>query len=205
MDDVGDLFNELYYICKDKYNEEKDGLTTKDRKKINYTKLRLINDYQYQSKEEQEQTSKKFNKREPPKKPTKTDVKELNELIIKKETGINRELFKKYFNFQMPTAMLKALYNLNDRKKNNQLVNIIISGLSNLENEIEKMSEDEIKIEKPYEIVDIVEEILKFNRQNQEGQGLKILPPNQMLSRLPISLAQLKAGNNSEKLNNEIR
>ena len=38
-----------------------------------------------------------------------------------------------------------------------------------------------------------------------EGKGLKILTPNQMLSRLPISLAQLNAGNNSEKLKNEIR
>ena len=37
------------------------------------------------------------------------------------------------------------------------------------------------------------------------GEGLNILTPNQMLSRLPISLAQLKAGNNSEKLKNEIR
>ena len=38
-----------------------------------------------------------------------------------------------------------------------------------------------------------------------EGQGLKILTPSQMISRLPISLAQLKAGNNSEKLKNEIK
>ena len=38
-----------------------------------------------------------------------------------------------------------------------------------------------------------------------QGKGLKILTPNQMLSRLPITLAQLKAGNNSEKLKNEIR
>ena len=37
------------------------------------------------------------------------------------------------------------------------------------------------------------------------GEGLKILTPNQMLSRLSITLAQLKAGNNSEKLKNEIR
>ena len=44
-----------------------------------------------------------------------------------------------------------------------------------------------------------------MRRQNQEGQGLKILTPQQMLSRLPISFAQLKAGNNSEKLKNEIR
>ena len=42
-------------------------------------------------------------------------------------------------------------------------------------------------------------------RRNQQGKGLKMLTPNQMLSRLPISLAQLKAGNNSEKLKNGIR
>ena len=41
--------------------------------------------------------------------------------------------------------------------------------------------------------------ILEVNRQQQE-QGLKILTPNQMLSRLPILLDQLKAENNSEKL-----
>ena len=39
----------------------------------------------------------------------------------------------------------------------------------------------------------------------QRGQGLKILTPSQLLNRLPITLAQLKAGNNSEKLKNEIR
>ena len=38
-----------------------------------------------------------------------------------------------------------------------------------------------------------------------EGKGLKILTPNQMLSRLQISLAHLKAGNNSEKLEHKIR
>ena len=42
-------------------------------------------------------------------------------------------------------------------------------------------------------------------RRNQRGQRLKILTLNQMLCRLPISLPQLKAGNNSEKLENEIR
>ena len=39
----------------------------------------------------------------------------------------------------------------------------------------------------------------------QEAKGLKIFTPQQMLSRLPISLAQLKPGNTSEKLKNEIR
>ena len=39
----------------------------------------------------------------------------------------------------------------------------------------------------------------------QEGEGLKILTPNQMLKRLPIALAQIKACNNSKSLLNEIR
>ena len=43
-----------------------------------------------------------------------------------------------------------------------------------------------------------------FNRPT-DGKGLKVLTPDQMLSRLPITLAQLKAKNNSEKLINEIR
>ena len=42
-------------------------------------------------------------------------------------------------------------------------------------------------------------------RRNQQGQGLKILTPNQMLSRLPVSLAHLNLENNSEKCKNEIR
>ena len=67
------------------------------------------------------------------------------------------------------------------------------------------MSEEEKEIEKPSEIVDIVEKMLEFNKQSQQGGGLKILTPDQMLSRLPITLAQLKAGNNLEKLKNEIR
>ena len=45
----------------------------------------------------------------------------------------------------------------------------------------------------------------KILARKQEGTGLKILTPNQMLKRLPIALAQRKAGNNSESLLNEIR
>ena len=62
----------------------------------------------------------------------------------------------------------------------------------------------EFKLNK--EIINIVEHILYFNQlEQQKGEGLKILTPNQRLSRLPITLAQLKAGKNSEKLKNEIR
>ena len=41
--------------------------------------------------------------------------------------------------------------------------------------------------------------------EEQEGTGLKILTPKQMLQRLPVALAQVKASNNSESLLNEIR
>ena len=71
---------------------------------------------------------------------------------------------------------------------------------------IKKVPEDrKFMIEENEKIINIVERILYFNPLNQSGQGLNILKPNQMLSRLPISLAQLKAGSNSEKLQNEIR
>ena len=72
--------------------------------------------------------------------------------------------------------------------------------------DIKNTSKDDVnKIEEMNKIADIVELILYFNNDDWYGQGSKILTPNQMLSRLPISLAQLKAGNNSEKLKNEIR
>ena len=56
--------------------------------------------------------------------------------------------------------------------------------LSDLRDEIKKNPEDEKRIEQPDRVVDIFEEILDFNRQNQEGKGLKLLTVEQMLSRL---------------------
>ena len=69
------------------------------------------------------------------------------------------------------------------------------------------MSKEKIKNKKLNKILGIVSVILEFNKeiQKQRGSGLKILTPNQMLNRLPIILAQLKAGNNSEKLKNKIK
>ena len=100
--------------------------------------------------------------------------------------------------------MLKELKRSRINSEKNKIqVTIIKSGSDDLKKETEDMSEWEKEIEGSDEVIDIVEKILEFNRQ--QGKGLKILTPHQMLSRLPISLAQLKAGNNSEKLKNEIR
>ena len=134
-----------------------------------------------------------------------SNANKFNEWVNKQETNINKELFKNHFSFQTPSALLKELYKTNNKEKNNKVVNVINNGLKDLKEKIKKMSVDEKKIEKPNKIVKIVKKILNLNKQNQKGKGLKILTQNQMLSRLSISLAQLKAGNNSEKLKNEIR
>ena len=53
-------------------------------------------------------------------------------------------------------------------------------------------------------MVDIVGNFPEFDKQ-QKGKGIKILTPKQMLQRLSIALAQVKACNTSENLLNEIR
>ena len=119
LDNVGDLFNELHYIYKDKYNEEKD--------------------------EKEQQTSKK----EPPKKPAKDDESNFSEWVNKKEANINSEIFQRHLKFQRPSDMLKLVYKTNNKKKNSELVNVIESGLSDLKTKIENMREEEKEIEKP--------------------------------------------------------
>ena len=81
-------------------------------------------------------------------------------------------------------------------------MNVINSGLKDLKEETKELSKEERENENPDKIVEIVEDIFRFIKQKQEGRGIKILTPNQILSRLPISLAQLKAGH---ELKNEIR
>ena len=125
---------------------------------------------------------------------------------IENETkDIDDGLFNYYFNFVEPSDLAKKLIEIKDKKKNNDFVEEIKNRWSKLKDDIEEMPEEKRENEKPDKILKIVEEILKFNKQNQSGEGLKILTANQMLNRIPISLAQLKPGNNSEKLKNEIR
>ena len=59
--------------------------------------------------------------------------------------------------------------------------------------------------ETPRNMPDLESEESVEQRRKQKAQELKILTLQQILSRLPISLAQLEAGNNSQKLKNETR
>ena len=78
----------MWYIYKDKYNEEINRLDTRDRIKFDYKNLRLTEDYLYLSEKEQQETSEK---------PTRTDLDELNKQIIREETEISEKLFKFFF------------------------------------------------------------------------------------------------------------
>ena len=133
------------------------------------------------------------------------DYNRLLRVIGFKDRDINDELVRKHFLAQDLGNLVKKLQNsINNPEKNKIQVGLINDGLKDLKEEIKLMSEQEKETENPNEIVNLVENILEFNRQ-QQGQRLKILTSSQMLSRLPISLAQLQAGNNTETLKNEIR
>ena len=101
--------------------------------------------------------------------------------------------------------MFKRLRDATD-EKNKNMVESINKKLTKIKNIIRNVHRDDVSnVEENEKIIDIVERILELNNEKKQGGGLKILTPNQMLSRLPITLAQLNAGNNSEKLKNEIR
>ena len=74
--------------------------------------------------------------------------------------------------------MLEKLEKLTNNKERNEVQVITInSGLRDLKEEIVDTSEQEEETESPNEVVNIVEIIFEFNRQ-QQGQDLKILTPN---------------------------
>ena len=80
-------------------------------------------------------------------------------------------MFKGYFNFSVPSASAKELYETKDKTKNNELVEEIKNKWSDLKDEIKKMSEDEKEIEQPDKTLKIVEEILDFNTKIRKKQG----------------------------------
>ena len=109
----------MYYIYKHKYNKKINSLSTENRIKLDYKKLRLSDYYLYSSEEEQEEQEKQKEifpiksddktKQQTSKKPTKDDLIALNKRIIDEEIDLNEELFKKYFKFRRPSDMLKSL------------------------------------------------------------------------------------------------
>ena len=84
------------------------------------------------------------------------NVYKFNEWVNKQETSINKKLFKNYFSFQTPSALLKELHKTDDKEKNKLLVSVINSGLKDLKEEINKMSKEERINKKSDKIVKII-------------------------------------------------
>ena len=120
--------------------------------------------------------------------------------IVNDETKINTKTFDKYFKYQNPTSLLKDLYEV-DKATIEKIVDHVNVALRDLRNAVNK--KDIPENENLDKVIDIVEEILSFNKP-QNGKGIKILKPKPMLQRLPIALAQEKAHNTSENLSDEI-
>ena len=88
-------------------------------------------------------------------------------MITEKDQIINKDLFRKYFQFQSLSDMQKKLSKTQNAQENEKLVQEIKNKIIDLNNETKKMSKNEN--EKVNEIIDAVAEILDFNKQNQEG------------------------------------
>ena len=127
------------------------------------------------------------------------------DIINKRKENINNELFKEYFNYSNLDTIIKRLKDTSEERYKN-MIELINKKPTKMKNILKNVPKDKVfKIEENEKIINIVERILELNSEKQSGLGLQILTSNQMLSTLPITLAQLKAGNNSEKLKNEIR
>ena len=85
--------------------------------------------------------------------------------IKEKSENINNDLFKTYFDFSTSIDLAKKLFETKD-----EFVGLIKVRWNNLKGETEKMSEEEIKNEKPNQILEIVNDILDFNKDIQKQQ-----------------------------------
>ena len=145
-----------------------------------------------------------YSEYEPPKSDSEEDDKFYKELSSI-DNNIDHELIKKYFKKESLLGLFKHLkpsYNIALNNAKNTMIEV---NLLNLINDIKIMSDDEVKSKNLDLIAYSVRKILDTNKEKQQGQGLEILTPKQMIIRLPILLAQLKTGSNPEKLKNEIR
>ena len=116
--------------------------------------------------------------------------------IANKEKMVDNNLFKEYFEYSSPSGVYKNLNTTTGIEKNKTELNKIQDKLADLMVNIENNPTNNVeKIRNRKNMVEIVN-LIEFNKLNQLGKKLKILTPNHMLSRLPISLAHLKAGNN---------
>ena len=132
-----------------------------------------------------------------------------------------KDILINFNDFKCPLHIFKSIYNgyktlediEHEQEKFREEIGYIKQGNPKRRPEEQQKTID--NVEKLYnvrqEIVKMFNDYAKnmskniYESKQQKGTGLKILTPNQMLKSLPIALAQIKAGNNSKSLLNEIR
>ena len=97
-------------------------------------------------------------------------------------------MFNYYSDYSNPDIIFKRLKNSSD-DKNKNIVESINKKLTKLKKIVKNMPKDDDRVEENEKTIDIVERILELNEEKHSGKGLKILTPDQMFSRLPITLA----------------
>ena len=127
----------------------------------------------------------------------------LKEKSIKKEGTIKKAKNKTQRNqiLEAREGVIKNAIKMYDKRAN--IIDAFVNEDITTKNPKAKLYDDPEELESKLKFEESIAERTKMRREksdeeNREGQGLKILTPNRMLSRLSISLAQLKAGNNSE-------
>ena len=133
-------------------------------------------------------------------------------------TGKELQMFKKLFSYKNPGKLEEALIRVNAKEKYNDLLNDLNIKRTVLRDQIKtKIGVSRTRLENLANVVKNILDNVGLNNnmpdleseesaaQGQSAKKLKILTPNQMLNRLPVYLAQLNAGNNSENLKNEIK
>ena len=125
----------------------------------------------------------------------------INDFILLEKESIEKEMTKgaikktktkiqKIKDIKIQKSVIKNVVSLYDKR-------YIIIDVFTAKNILPENLEKDIYWEEEPNFEESIGERTKMKRQNQDGQGLKILTPQQILCRLPISLSPLKAGNNS--------
>ena len=115
----------------------------------------------------------------------KSNIEVIKQQIEDQEKKIDKELFKKYFEYKSPSEMLDNLFSL-DNLKRNEATEKNGNNFKYLSDKVKELPSNEGVEES--KILEVIGKILEFNREHQ-GAGIRRLTLNQMLSRLPISLA----------------
>ena len=194
LNDAKDLFNDLYYIYKDKYNKKINSLNTEDRKKFNYKKLRLTDDFEYKPQNEEASQLPKW---------IKTIEKRFNEvlntIIEAKNNGFKVNIDGKEITLDKVESLLKGegsgkIYGHEFKKKYSNIVDDveeilnrrkltknqvkmieILSQLKEIFNPKDKKTDEQSDTT---DMPELESEEAVEQKRNHQGKGFKILTPS---------------------------